>query len=181
MSEYLPADIQHLTRMERARLHYFRFHEAKAIRLSSAPTVFFHGSRRRLVRPDCCAVKYQAFQIGVLNRLEYLPPNTLFCPATESLKHGIPVAKTIGQVAPGGTRARHPNDGVHKQKVVLRTHSTATFSTRQQMLHLPPLFLRKLVASHHRHPCHSLFAVGNSNVFHLYKLPFCRKMIVHTS
>ena len=62
---------------------------------------FSHGSRRMLVCPDRRAIQHQTLQVRISKGLEHPLPNAAFRPAIESLKHGIPVAKTLRQVAPG--------------------------------------------------------------------------------
>ncbi len=129
---------------------------------------FSHGPRRVLVCPDRRAIQHQALQIRVSKRSEHLLPNASFCPAIKSLKHGVPVAKTLRQVAPGRTCSRHPNDGVHKQTVVFRMGSWAPFPAWQQRFNLSPLHIRKFIASCCWHPCHPFY--WGSNATNPYKL-----------
>src|SRR5262245_61294964 len=73
---------------------------------------------RMLMRPDNRGIEKQMLQVGVAaQRFAEALPNASFAPTVVTLKNRVPVAKTLGQVAPWGTGLRNPKHGVHKQPV----------------------------------------------------------------
>src|SRR5262249_43022414 len=87
-------------------------------------------------------------QVGGLKSLRNALPNARPGPAIEPLKHRIPKAETFRQVAPRSPGPSNPDHRVDKQPVVFGTPAGITFPTWEQMLDLPPLYIREFVASH---------------------------------
>lgn len=62
-------------------------------------------------------VEHQFLQVLGADFVKDPLPDISFSPAVEALEGGIPGAKTLRQIAPRGTGAKHPNDRVTKRRL----------------------------------------------------------------
>lgn len=104
----------------------------------------FSGACRGLMRPAARRVHHHFFQVGLLlNALEKTFEVPLVAPIGVALVNHIPFPQLLGQVAPGGARAGHPQQGIEKRPV---RPSGATLARRQQRLNTLPLLIGESVA-----------------------------------
>jgi hypothetical protein len=101
-----------------------------------------------LVGPDHGTVEDQPLQVGVLQLLEDPEPDPLGVPAIESLPYRVPLAKSSGDVSPGGTGLADPEHGVDEESVVLGGDAGVARPAGEEALDPFPVFIRYLVATH---------------------------------
>jgi hypothetical protein len=92
------------------------------------------------VDPDDGAVDDRGFEVRVIGQaLEETLENTLVCPSSKAPEDRVPVAKPLGQIAPGRTRAHQPQHRLDKQPVVDRRAARVAGLARQQRRNPLPL------------------------------------------
>jgi hypothetical protein len=95
------------------------------------------------------AVDYGIFVVGVLGQMaKDPPPDVGFCPAAEAAVDVLPVAKVLGQVAPGDAGAIAEEDRFDEQAVVRRRHADRTRPAGQQVLNPLPLVVTQGISVH---------------------------------
>src|SRR5215831_592629 len=101
-----------------------------------------------LVGANDSRIEHQAFQIRVFPNLQQPRPDPALAPSIEPLEHRVPLAKTLGKIAPRNPGPCDPKHGVDKEAIVGRGPAGIAVFTRQQILDSIPLFVRYLMSSH---------------------------------
>src|SRR6516165_5642125 len=77
------------------------------------------GASRMLMSPNNRGIQHQNPKVRILQLLHDRLEHACFAPAIEALKDAVPVAKTLGQVAPRSARLGDPQDRIDEQAIVL--------------------------------------------------------------
>src|SRR5438128_3934943 len=80
-------------------------------------------------------------------RLEYRIPHPELAPAGEAHEGRVPLAVSVGQVAPRRARAQHPENAVHRSPLV-RNGRTTLAPIRQQRIENAPFRVRQISPTH---------------------------------
>src|SRR5438128_10225497 len=80
-------------------------------------------------------------------RLEYRIPHPELAPAGEANEGRVPLAVSVGQVAPRRARAQHPENAVHRSPLV-RNGRTTLAPIRQQRIENAPFRVRQISPTH---------------------------------
>src|SRR6185369_8753429 len=107
------------------------------------------GARRVLVGADDGGIQQQHTEIRILQVLQDGAKHPGLTPAIEALKNAVPIAKPFGQITPRGTGLGNPQNGIHKQAIILGRHARVAFLAGQQVLDGLPLLIRDFMASQH--------------------------------
>jgi hypothetical protein len=73
-------------------------------------------------------------------------------PAIKAPPLAVPVPESLGQIAPRGTGAGDPQDGIDELPIVVGDPTVLSGLARQQVLDPIPIGIRNLVATQHRRP-----------------------------
>ena len=95
-------------------------------------------------------IDHHPLQIRLLQRIKDAFLNAVLGPSVVALEDRVPVAKALGQVAPGGTSARNPEHGVDKEAIVgggATGIGRLAWKERRDVL---PLVVTNGIASHNR-------------------------------
>ena len=101
-----------------------------------------------LMSPNNRGIQQRNAQVGILEFVRGLQ-NARLAPAIETLKDTVPVAETLGQVAPGSACFGDPHDGVDEQAIVLGMGARVAFFAGQKVTDRVPLFVGDFMTSRH--------------------------------
>jgi len=99
------------------------------------------------------AVDHRILVVGIPSQaLEHTLPHVGLGPAAEPAMHRHPVAKALGQVAPGQARTEAVKHSIDKQAVVLGCHPNMARPARKTVPYALPLVVAKAITPHQSTP-----------------------------
>ena len=102
-----------------------------------------------LMRANDRRIEHDRCQVGSLQGAKDMLPNPRFGPTIEPLKHRIPVAVSLRQVAPRRAGPGNPNHRIDEPPVVLAVSTWIALPARQYGFDVIPFLVRQFVASAH--------------------------------
>jgi hypothetical protein len=108
--------------------------------------LFFWGRRRCAVRPNNRAVDHRVFVVGVGGQmLKDALPHPGLGPAAEPSVRVLPIAKALGQIAPGNSGAVAIQNRFDEAPIILSGGANMPDSSRQQVLYPLPLLVAQVI------------------------------------
>lgn len=114
---------------------------------------------------DRCRIELQFLKIEFAELPDEGLPDPVLAPAVKPPPDGVPVAKTLRQIAPGHSRFGHVQNGVHEQPIVLPGPAGIARLSRKQIPDAIPLFIRESMSRRHCGVLHDQFQAARSLQF----------------
>ena len=104
------------------------------------PRRFFWGTGAVLVCAHAGRIYRHELRVGIKGQcFENASKNTTFAPSPQTLVRRLPLAVSLGQIAPRYAGSRTVDDGINEQAVVGRRAADVPLPARQEILDLGPL------------------------------------------